>query len=71
MSLSKLQKLVIIRYNERINARVIGIKPEPDGSETYMIEPVRVDFMPYLLGRRLLRINSKEIENKSVNIEKH
>ena len=64
-------KLVIIRFKERINAQVIGIRPELDGSETYMIQPLRVDFTPHKTGSRLMRINSKEIENKSVNIEKH
>lgn len=64
-------KLIITQFNERTNAQIIGIKPEPDGSETYMIQPLRVDFTPHKTGSRLLRINSKDIENKTVNIEKH
>jgi hypothetical protein len=64
-------KLIITQFNERINAHVIGIRPEPDGSETYMIQSLRVDFTPHKTGSKLMRINSKEIENKTVNIEKH
>jgi len=64
-------KIIITQFNERINAHVIGIRPESDGSETYMIQPLRVDFTPHKTGSRLMRINSKEIENKTVTIEKH
>ena len=71
MELTAFDKLVIIRFKERINAQVIGIRPESDGSETYMIQPLRVDFTPHKTGSRLMRINSKEIENKTVTIEKH
>ena len=71
MNLTAFDKLIITQFNERTNAQVIGIRPEPDGSETYMIQPLRVDFTPHKTGSRLMRINSKEIENKSVNIEKH
>ena len=71
MILTGFDKLVITRLNERINAHVIGVRPEPDGSETYMIQPLRVDFTPRKTGTRLMRINSKEIENKTVKIEKH
>lgn len=71
MTLIPFDKLVIIGFRDRTNAQVIGVKPEQDGSETYMIQPLRVDFTPHRAGSRLIRINSKEIENKSVNIEKH
>lgn len=71
MELTAFDKLVITQMNERINAQIIGIRPEPDGSETYMIQPLRVDFTPHKTGSRLMRINSKEIENKTVTIEKH
>ena len=71
MELTPFDKLIITRFNERTNAQIIGIRPEPDGSETYMIQSLRVDFTPHKTGSRLMRINSKEIENKSVNIEKH
>jgi hypothetical protein len=71
MELTAFDKLIITRMNERINAHVIGIRSEPDGSETYMIQPLRLDFTPHKTGSKLMRINSKEIENKIVTIEKH
>jgi len=71
MELTAFDKLVITRFNERINAHVIGIRPEADGSTTYMVEPLRVDFMRHKAGSKIMRINSKDIENKKLNIEKH
>jgi len=71
MNLSAHDKLFVIQFNERISAKVIGISNEPDGSKTYMIQPLRIDFTPHKTGSKLMRINSKDIENKQVNIEKH
>lgn len=71
MELLPFDKLVITQMNEQINVHVIGIRPEPDGSITYAVESLRKDFIRSKTGSRIMRINSKEIESKSVNIEKH
>jgi hypothetical protein len=66
-----LSKLVVIHQNRRQNGRVIGIKNEADGTTIYMVEPLRVDFLPFTHGARIMRISSKDIENKTVVVEKH
>ena len=71
MNIFPFDKLIITERNQRTNAHVIGIKPEFDGSETYMVQTLRVDFTPHKTGSKLIKINSKDIENKRVNIEKH
>lgn len=71
MELSAFDKITIAKFNDHINARVIGITPESDGSKTYTVQPLRKDFTPSKSGSRLMRINSKEIENKTINLEKH
>lgn len=71
MDLQPLQKLIIYMDDKRQNARVIGIKPECDGSKSYMIEPLRIDFISFKNGSRIVKINSKDIEANKVKIEKH
>jgi hypothetical protein len=70
-ALAPLTKLVVTQHNRRQNGRVIGIKDEKDGTVTYMIEPVRVDFRPFTHGAKIIKISSKDIENKTVVVEKH
>lgn len=71
MDLQPLDKLIIHGYDRRINARVIGMKTESDGSIGYLLEPLRVDFTRHKNGGRLLRVNSKDIENQRIKLEKH
>jgi hypothetical protein len=71
MELTAFDKLVMTLFGEQINAKVIGVKPEPDGSNTYIIQSLLKDFTPSKTGGKLMRINSKEIENQTVNIQKH
>lgn len=71
MILEPLEKLVITQRNKRQNARVIGVKPEKDGSATYLLEPLRVDFLPFTNGARIMRITTHDIETNQVSIEKH
>ena len=44
MDLQPHEKLIIHGTNSRTNARVIGMKTERDGSKTYLLEPLRIDF---------------------------
>lgn len=71
MDLQPLDKLIIHGNNSRINARVIGMKAESDGSTCYLLEPLRIDFTPHKNGGRLLRLNSKDFDNELIKIEKH
>ena len=71
MELTAFDKVIVVEPFRRFNGWVIGIKPESDGSTTFIVEPLRVDFTPHKTGSRLMRINSKEIENNTVTIEKH
>lgn len=71
MPLAPLEKLIVTNGLSRQNGRVIGIKRECDGTETYFIEPLRVDFSSFKNGSRIMRINSKEIEANRIVIEKH
>lgn len=71
MELNPLDKLVFTVRSERKNGRVIGIKGEKNGTKTYIVEEVRVDFSPRINGGKLHRINSNDIENNKIFIEKH
>lgn len=71
MTLNPLDKLIITDRSKRQNGRVIGMKVEPNGTITYIIEPRRVDFGSYKNGSRLIRINSLEIETNKICVEKH
>lgn len=71
MELLPFDKLIITRMNERVSAHVIGMKIELNGTITYIIEPLRKDFARHRMGGRLMRITSKDIDSKSINIEKH
>lgn len=71
MDLEPFEKLIITQMNVRKNVRVVGIKPERDGSKTYFFQPLRQDFLPSITGTRLIRVTSRDIESKEVNIEKH
>lgn len=71
MELTAFDKLIITRFNERINALVIGVRNETDGSKTYAVEPVRKDFLRHKNGGRIMRITSGDIENQTIKIEKH
>jgi len=71
LTLKALDKLIVTRANKRQNARVIGVKPESNGTTTYMLEPLRVDFRSFTNGSRMMRINTHDIETKAVSIEKH
>lgn len=71
MDLQPLDKLIIHGNDRRQNARVIGMKTERDGSQTYLLEPLRIDFTQHRNGGRLLRLNSKDIENNTIKLEKH
>ena len=71
MELAAFDKVTITQYNEHLNARVIGIVPESDGSKTYTVQSLLKDFSASKNGSRIFKINSKQIENKSVKIERH
>lgn len=71
MTLNPFDKLVITNQSKRQNGRVIGIKNEKNGTVTYLIEPLRFDFLPFINGSRIMRISSTDIEINSVYIEKH
>jgi len=71
MDLEPFDKLIITRMNERTNARIIYVRIHQDGSKTYMLEPLRLDFLPHRSGSKIMRITSRDIESKEVNIEKH
>ena len=71
MELAAFDKVTITQLNEHLNARVIGIVPESDGSKTYVAQTLLKDFSASKSGSRIFKINSKQIENKSVKIEKH
>jgi len=72
MILEPLEKLILTEPLKRPqNGRVIGIKPEPDNSTTYFIEPLRVDFGRFKNGSRIIRLNSKDIDKQLVIIQKH
>lgn len=71
MELNPFDKLFITQHEKRSSGRVIGVKIERNGTITYYIEPLRVDFRSFKNGSRIMRINSADIETKSVNIEKH
>lgn len=71
MDLGPFDKLIITRMNVRMNVRVIYIRTEKDGSKTYMLQPLRLDFLPSRTGSKIMRITSRDIESKEVNIEKH
>lgn len=71
MKLEAFEKLVITAKSKRTNGRVIGIKNEENGTTTYFIEPLRVDFSPFTHGSKIMRVSSTDIETNAVNIEKH
>lgn len=71
MNLEPLQKIVMTMPLERPrNGRVIGIKQDPDGSTSYLIEPRSAFFGPLRNGQRAIRINSKDI-GKEIIIQTH
>ena len=71
MELAAFDKVTITQFNEHLNARVIGIVSESDGSKTYTVQSLLKDFSASKNGSRIFKINSKQIENKSVKIERH
>jgi len=71
MELLPFDKLVITRMNQQTHAHIIGIKPEKDGSVTYAVESLCKDFIRSKTGSRIMKINSKEIDNKTINLIKH
>lgn len=71
MDLEPFEKLIITQMNVRNHARVIFVRTERDGSKTYMIEKLRLDFLPSRSGSKIMRITSRDIERKEVHIEKH
>lgn len=71
MDLEPFEKLIITRMNVRTNVRVIYVRTHQDGSKTYMLEPLRLDFGPHKMGGKIIRVTSRDIERKEVNIEKH
>jgi hypothetical protein len=71
MELAAFDKITITKFNEHINARVIGIVPESDGHKTYVVQSLLKDFSASKNGSRIFKINSKEIENKRIKIERH
>jgi hypothetical protein len=71
MDLELSDKLVITQMNVRTNVRVVYVRENKDGSKTYMLEPLRQDFAPHKMGGKIMRITSRDIESKEVNIEKH
>ena len=71
MDLEPFDKLIITQMNVRTPARVIYVRIERDGSKTYMIEKLRLDFGPHKMGGKIIRVTSRDIESNQVNIEKH
>jgi hypothetical protein len=71
MALEPLDKLIIHDQFGQINARVIGLKTLSDNSIIYYVEPLRIDFTRFKNGSRIRRINSREIDNNLIKIEKH
>jgi len=71
MNLSPFDKLIITRFNGQINAKVIGVIPAPDGSNTYILQSLLKDFTASKSGSRIIRITSTDIENQTIKIQKH
>ena len=70
--LTGLDKIIITDlFDEVHNGLVIGVKPEKDNSNTFLIEPRRKDFRAFKHSKKLLRINSKDIDSGRINIKKH
>lgn len=72
MTLSPMEKIFITYpMSERTNAQVIGIKPEKDGTQTYMVQTLRKDFLQPKPGPRIVRITAQDIAKKRIKIERH
>lgn len=71
MELQPLDKLIVTYLNHRQNCRVIGLKNEANGTRTYLIEPLRVDFLPFTNGAKFIRVNTTDVEQNRILIEKH
>lgn len=62
--------IITFPLDEIKRGKVIGVKPEADQSQTFMIEPLGVNFNHLKNGSGVMRINSKDID-KSINIKIH
>lgn len=72
MNIQPLDKLTLyLPFGEIKRGRVVGMKEEKDQSTTYMIAPLGVGFRGLKSDINIIRLNSKDIDNNSINIKIH
>jgi hypothetical protein len=70
MELKGLDKVIIhLPFDEIFRGLVVGIKPEPDNSKTYIIAQRKKNWGGYIKGAKVLRINSNNLE--TINLKLH
>jgi len=64
-------KVIINRGFEPENGRIIGIKPEQNGQQTYFVELLRKDFAPHVYGSKIIRVSPSDMAMNIVRIGTH